>query len=138
MGMKLKSLMLLRKIFTKVGILLGFEVTWKVDSMPFEIRHMGDLVTKSLPFTGIGKSGLIDNLLAAQYVESNSLKGDIVEAGVHMGGSVGLLSLALGPTSSRTIWCYDTFLGMPEPSSNDSKEALALFAMRSRGDGYSD
>ena len=70
---KLQLLGILRKIFAKIGILLGFEVTWKVDSIPLEIMHMEDLVTKSLPFTGIGKSGLIDNLLAAHYVESNSL-----------------------------------------------------------------
>lgn len=80
---------------------------------------------------------MIDNLLAAEYVQKNSIDGDIVEAGIHMGGSIGLFALASDLGSTREFWCYDTFSGMPEPSLNDSKEALDLFLKRSKGDGYS-
>ncbi len=128
----------LRRIFAKTGILLGLEIVPKEYFIPFEVKDKEKLIVKCLPFTGIGKAGLIDNLLATEYIRKNSLAGDIVEAGIHMGGSIGLFALASDSGLSRKFWCYDTFLGMPEPSLNDSKEALDLFVKRSRGDGYSD
>jgi hypothetical protein len=132
------ALNFLRRIVIKSGILLGLEIVPKEYLIPFEIGDREKLLVHCLPFTGIGKAGLIDNLLATDYVQKNSLSGDIVEAGIHMGGSIGLFALASDSGLSRKFWCYDTFLGMPEPSFKNSKEALDLFAKRSRGDGYSD
>ena len=51
------------------------------------------------------------------YIVRNRIPGDIVECGVWSGGSVLLAALALmhlGDTSRR-IYLYDTFAGMPRP-----------------------
>ena len=95
------------------------------------------MIITCLSFTGIGQSGLIDNLLAAYYINNNGIKGDVVEAGVHMGGSIGLLSLAISDDEERVFWCFDTFAGMPEPGEKDPSDAINRFKLLSKGDGYS-
>ncbi|GAC1659177.1 MAG: hypothetical protein NVS4B3_27130 [Gemmatimonadaceae bacterium] len=57
-----------------------------------------------------------------EYIVKNEIKGDIVECGVWRGGSMMMAAQALlhlGDTS-RTLWLYDTFAGMSEPSAQDS------------------
>ncbi|MGH7646488.1 MAG: TylF/MycF/NovP-related O-methyltransferase [Gemmatimonadaceae bacterium] len=58
---------------------------------------------------------------AVTYVSRHGVAGDIVECGVWRGGSmmaVALTLLALGDTS-RTLWLYDTYEGMSEPTDRD-------------------
>ncbi len=53
-----------------------------------------------------------------EFVEKNNIEGDIVECGVWQGGSIMLCALSLiefGNTS-RKIYLYDTFEGMPKPA----------------------
>ena len=57
---------------------------------------------------------------AVEYIEANSILGDIVECGVWRGGSmmaVGLTLLRLG--TRRSLWLYDTFSGMTPPGPED-------------------
>ena len=57
---------------------------------------------------------------AVEYIEANSIPGDIVECGVWRGGSmmaVGLTLLRLG--TRRSLWLFDTFSGMPPPGPED-------------------
>ncbi|MBV8832104.1 MAG: class I SAM-dependent methyltransferase [Hyphomicrobiales bacterium] len=57
---------------------------------------------------------------AIEFVHANSIAGDIVECGVWRGGSMmaaGLTLLRLG--STRPLWLYDTFAGMPPPEKVD-------------------
>jgi O-methyltransferase len=57
---------------------------------------------------------------SVEYIEANSIEGDIAECGVWRGGSMmaaGLTLLRLG--SSRQLWLYDTFSGMPPPGPDD-------------------
>jgi O-methyltransferase len=57
---------------------------------------------------------------AVEYIEANSIPGDIVECGVWRGGSmmaVGLTLLRLG--ARRSLWLFDTFSGMPPPGPED-------------------
>jgi len=57
---------------------------------------------------------------AVEYIEANSILGDIVECGVWRGGSmmaVGLTLLRLG--ARRSLWLFDTFSGMPPPGPED-------------------
>jgi Macrocin-O-methyltransferase (TylF) len=57
------------------------------------------------------------------YIVRNRIPGDIVECGVWSGGSVLLAALALlhfGDTSRR-IYLYDTFAGMPRPDAIDAR-----------------
>jgi O-methyltransferase len=67
---------------------------------------------------------------AVDYVVGNRIEGAIVECGVWRGGSVmacALMLLRLG-VRDRDLYLFDTFTGMPEPSSAD---------VRSPYDGYS-
>lgn len=58
---------------------------------------------------------------AVRHVEARGLDGDMVECGVWRGGSAMLAAAtlkALGSTE-RTLWLYDTFAGMSEPTEFD-------------------
>lgn len=58
---------------------------------------------------------------AIEHIVKHKIPGDLVECGVWNGGSVLLMALALqhfGDTSRR-IWLYDTFAGMPKPDDVD-------------------
>jgi O-methyltransferase len=74
---------------------------------------------KSRTMTSIER---IDALRASvEYIQANSILGDIVECGVWRGGSmmaVALTLLRLG--GIRKLWLYDTFTGMTEPGSEDA------------------
>ncbi len=60
---------------------------------------------------------------AVRYICRNNIPGDIAECGVWKGGACLLASLVLATeesvSSSRRIWLYDTFSGMPEPGTED-------------------
>src|SRR6476661_4296757 len=52
-----------------------------------------------------------------EYIVKNDIPGDIAECGVWNGGSMLLAAMALkhfGDTS-RKVFLYDTFAGMPQP-----------------------
>ena len=58
---------------------------------------------------------------AVKYVVQNRINGDFVECGVWRGGSSMLAAMALiaEVDTSRCLWLYDTFEGMPPPRDND-------------------
>ena len=58
---------------------------------------------------------------AVEYVVTNQIPGDIVECGVWKGGSIMLIALTLQRLGdkSRSIYLYDTFDGMSEPTGRD-------------------
>jgi O-methyltransferase len=58
---------------------------------------------------------------ATQYVLKNNIQGDIVECGVWRGGSTMIAATALldAGDTSRTMYLYDTFTGMSEPTDKD-------------------
>ena len=58
-----------------------------------------------------------------EYIVRHGIPGDIVECGVWSGGSMLLAAHALlhfGDTSRR-IWLYDTFAGVPKPEPVDAR-----------------
>ena len=58
-----------------------------------------------------------------EYIVKHQIPGDIVECGVWRGGAMLLAALALihfGDTS-RKIYLYDTFAGMPRPGEHDCR-----------------
>jgi len=58
-----------------------------------------------------------------EYLVKHNIPGDIVECGVWSGGAMLLAALALinfGDTS-RKIYLYDTFAGMPRPGEHDKR-----------------
>ncbi|MGH7179798.1 MAG: TylF/MycF/NovP-related O-methyltransferase, partial [Tepidisphaeraceae bacterium] len=58
---------------------------------------------------------------AVQYVHGAKIPGDIVECGVWKGGSAMVCAMTLMQLGStdRTLWLYDTYEGMAEPSDKD-------------------
>ena len=62
-------------------------------------------------------------ILAVRYVARHQIPGDIVECGVWRGGSMQAVArtlIAAGDTS-RDLYLFDTFEGMPPPSEDDRR-----------------
>lgn len=79
------------------------------------------LYSKCRPYTMTTASRMYALYKAIEYVERLGLPGDIVECGVWRGGSSMMAAyslLALG-SSARTLYLYDTYSGMSEPSDRD-------------------
>lgn len=58
---------------------------------------------------------------AVNYISTAGIEGDVVECGVWRGGSTMLcaLTLAAAKDTGRTLYLYDTFAGMSEPTKED-------------------
>lgn len=58
---------------------------------------------------------------AVEYIVENQIEGDCVECGVWRGGSMAATAqiLVQFDEMDRTLWMYDTFEGMSEPSEED-------------------
>ena len=63
---------------------------------------------------------------AAGHVARAGIPGDYVECGVWRGGSSMMAALTFKQAGDRdrTMWLYDTFEGMPEPTSEDAPNAI--------------
>jgi O-methyltransferase len=72
---------------------------------------------------------------AIEHVVKHKIPGDIVECGVWNGGSMLLAAFALAHfgDTTRKIYLYDTFEGMPEPVSPMTSIAMAIPRARSPG-----
>src|SRR5581483_5582985 len=85
-----------------------------------------ELLPKIRPHTRTLQSGVESAWALYQSVEyllRNGIQGDIVECGVWSGGCVLLMALALAHfgDTSRRIYLYDTFAGMPKPDLVDAR-----------------
>jgi hypothetical protein len=73
------------------------------------------------PFTMTSQSRVIALCNAVEHIVRHRIPGDFVECGVWRGGSMMAAALALkhlGDTT-RGLWLFDTFEGMPPPSESD-------------------
>ena len=77
---------------------------------------------------------------AVEYLSTNNVAGDFVECGVWRGGSMAAAArtLAYSGRSDRTLWMYDTYDGMSEPTDLDidlrGQTAEQLMSMQDRSD----
>jgi predicted O-methyltransferase YrrM len=63
---------------------------------------------------------------ALHRVVANKIAGDVVECGTAQGGSAALMALTLCDLKSqRRLWVFDTFEGLPSPTSNDPDFEIA-------------
>jgi hypothetical protein len=83
-----------------------------------EFRILADRVR---PFTMTSDEKMYALYGALQHVVKMGVLGDVVECGVWRGGSAMLAALTLARLgdTSRTIWLYDTYEGMSEPTRLD-------------------
>jgi hypothetical protein len=83
--------------------------------------HEWAIFSKTRSFTMLSLERVLANLRAIEYIVQKRIPGDIVECGVWRGGSsmamaMGLLRLS---DTDRTLWLYDTFQGMTDPTDSD-------------------
>ena len=73
------------------------------------------------PYTMTSMERMLSLYDAIQYVVKNNIKGDFVECGVWKGGSSMLSALTFLKMNNinRSLFLYDTFSGMSEPTDKD-------------------
>ena len=97
------------------------------------------IVSAALPFTMTSVERLVSLVNAVHYLTRNDIPGDIAECGVWRGGSMMAVAHALlaAEDTSRTLYLYDTFEGMSEPSKKDAdfagKSAISLLQKYRKG-----
>jgi len=93
------------------------------------------------PWTMTGPDKVYALIQAVRYVTRHKIPGDVLECGVWRGGSMQAVARtlhALGDTS-RDLYLFDTFEGMPAPSerdvrTSDERTAAELMAEEARED----
>jgi hypothetical protein len=76
-----------------------------------------------------GYTALLPIRLAALYklcreIDKRSVPGDVVECGVYNGGSAALMaSICTTSPLNRSVWLFDSFEGLPEPTEMDGDKA---------------
>lgn len=90
---------------------------------PFEFSV---LFRQVQPYTMCSSARLRGLHRAVRYVAENHVQGDLVECGSAKGGSAALMALASRRLRERrNIWLFDTFEGLPAPTSDDPDYKLA-------------
>jgi hypothetical protein len=118
---------LLRKAFRKYG----YELVPFTSETPTEFDSLRDfseedrrIVVTARPFTMTSVERMAALVNAVTYITEHKLPGDIAECGVWRGGSMMTMAmklLAVGDRS-RSLYLYDTYEGMSEPSEHDIKD----------------
>lgn len=77
-------------------------------------------ILRVMPFSLVGASGLEATYDVTYDVETRELSGNIIECGVAQGGSAALMSMITAQFGyRRDIWLFDSFEGLPDPTSGD-------------------
>lgn len=73
------------------------------------------------PFTITSVERIVALIRAIRYLSDNDIEGEIVECGVWRGGSMMAAAHALQRSgdTTRKLYLYDTFAGMPAPTEKD-------------------
>ena len=81
------------------------------------------LFLRVFPYTMAGYERLSNAYELAQQAERENLKGAFVECGVWKGGTAGTMAYVSRKNQERPIWLFDSFEGLPEPTSKDGELA---------------
>lgn len=104
------------------------DIPWRLSEardtcFPGEFAQLHNLVR---PYTMCTYARLRGLCRAVQYVVTNNIPGDIVECGAARGGSAALMGLTLKKLeANRILWIFDTFEGLPPPTSADPDYEVA-------------
>jgi SAM-dependent methyltransferase len=96
---------------------------------PFDVAlREGGLDWPFFGYTMIGHKRLNNIQHAVETVLNENIPGDFIETGVWRGGAVMLMKAVLDAhgVTDRTVWCADSFEGLPPP--NEKDKALAATA----------
>jgi O-methyltransferase len=97
-----------------------------------------EVLSQSWPYSMSSVYGLVDAFyslyLMVQYVVKYRIPGDFVECGVYAGGMslLAALSFIKAGDTSRNIYLYDTYEGMPPPTAEDSEAARIAYDNNTR------
>jgi hypothetical protein len=88
---------------------------------PAMARRQRDIDAMVRPFTMTSPERVMALCQSIAYIEAVNIPGAIVECGVWRGGSMMAAALALLSlrSTSRPLYLFDTFTGMPPPGSRD-------------------
>ncbi len=88
---------------------------------PDSSESQRNIIEAVTPYTMTSPERILALCDAVEYVCQNEIAGDIVECGVWKGGSMAAVARTLKTMSAteRTLWMYDTYDGMSEPTEND-------------------
>ncbi len=91
------------------------------DNQKEEYAEFYDLYLECKPYTMTSIERMYALYKGVEYVVKNNIEGDFVECGVWKGGSSMLIAKTLLKfgVNDRSIWMYDTYEGMSEPTEND-------------------
>src|SRR5688572_177156 len=108
---------MIKKIYRKIINRLDNTPKFPAD---FEEEHR-HICEKVAPFTMTSKERVFSLVEAVKYVNKYGIEGDIVECGVWKGGSMLAIADTLLAVNdiTRRLFLYDTFEGMPPPTSED-------------------
>jgi O-methyltransferase len=80
-------------------------------------------IRKILPYTMVGRTGLLATYDIAEDVERKGMDGCIIECGVARGGCSALMALVVRDNNgNRKSWLFDSFEGLPAQTSEDEYE----------------
>ena len=102
------------------------DLSWLIPESTLQDREIISKATGYTSSTEVAQWAFIQSI---KYIEMAGILGDIIECGVWKGGNLIIASLmreAMG--FNRSIWGYDTFTGMTEPSDIDVKPGFAVNA----------
>jgi len=96
-----------------------FDVNWDVP------ENFIELYNNSYKYTMSSQSDLVNLYNSLSYVKQNNIEGSFVETGVWGGGNLIFANLYFENNNlKKTIYGFDTFSGMTEPSEFDIKNNL--------------
>src|SRR5690606_11017888 len=135
-AIKKKASRLLKSITRK---LYDDEARVFIESLPKQTQEIIGAVT---PYTMTSPQRLAGLCDAVTYIEERGIPGDVVECGVWRGGSSMAIALSLLARNSteRSLYLYDTYEGMSEPTEHDKEivsqaRAADLLASSSKDSG---
>lgn len=78
-----------------------------------------------LPYTLVGRSGLLTTYDLASKIEKSKIDGCFVECGVARGGCSALMAMVANDNGGdRKVWLFDSFEGLPDPTIEDAVDVI--------------
>jgi hypothetical protein len=77
--------------------------------------------------TLLNMAGLVNVINLARRLDADGIKGAFVECGVWRGGSAGVMAI-VARRQHRRLWLFDSFVGMPEATTEDVGPAADALA----------
>lgn len=100
---------------------LGYKVSKYTETDIDSDKDFTEIYNKCKDYTMVSRERCYGLYNAVKYVIKNNIPGDFVECGVWRGGSAMIMALTIIKFNGefRTIWLYDTYEGMSEPTKED-------------------